>query len=123
MDHIHGSVAERGHVQVPIGTRDDVRDDAEISTGDEARALALVEFVVVVVNSVPQFRIAEGEVLPVVVKRELEQIPTVEERSRGADKQIAGVLSAISIFLVGTVPNALGIFMRTMATSLRTIAP
>ena len=64
MDHIHGSVAERGHVQVPIGTRDDVRDDAEISTGDEARALALVEFVVVVIHFIFQFRIAEGELSP-----------------------------------------------------------
>jgi tRNA A-37 threonylcarbamoyl transferase component Bud32 len=36
---------------------------------------------------------------------------------------IAGVLAAIAVFLVGTVPNALGIFMRAMATSLRTIAP
>jgi hypothetical protein len=36
---------------------------------------------------------------------------------------IAGILSAIGIFLVGVMPHALGVFMKSMAMSLRTVAP
>jgi len=36
---------------------------------------------------------------------------------------IAGVLTGIAVFLLGIVPRGLGIFMRSMAMSLRTIAP
>ncbi len=36
---------------------------------------------------------------------------------------IAGILSAVGIFLVGIVPNGLGTFMKAMAASLRTVAP
>lgn len=36
---------------------------------------------------------------------------------------IAGILTGIGVFLLGIVPRGLGIFMRSMAMSLRTIAP
>jgi len=36
---------------------------------------------------------------------------------------IAGILTAIGVFLLGIVPHGLGIFMKSMAMSLRTIAP
>jgi eukaryotic-like serine/threonine-protein kinase len=36
---------------------------------------------------------------------------------------IAGILTAIGVFLLGIVPHGLGVFMKSMAMSLRTIAP
>jgi len=36
---------------------------------------------------------------------------------------VAGILTAVAVFLVDNVPRALGTFMKAMATSVRTIAP
>src|SRR5437588_12038792 len=55
-------------------------------------AFAFRECVVVVVDTVLQFRIAEREVPPGGIELELEEIPAAEECPRGPDKQIAGVL-------------------------------
>ena len=46
----------------------------------------------VVIHPVIQFWIAERKVLPAIVELEFEEIALIEERSRGADKQIAGML-------------------------------
>src|SRR5258708_1209972 len=93
-DRVNRSVAQRRHVQAAVGTAENVGDDAEVPAGYEAFALAFVELVVVVVDPVPQLRIAEREVFTIVIELELEQVPALEERSRGAHEQIAAVLCA-----------------------------
>src|SRR5207302_4671685 len=91
-DHVDGAIGQRGHIKVAVRTGNDVGADAEVLAGYEARALALVKLVVVVIDLVAQPRVAEGEVLPAVVELELKQIAAVEEGPGGADEQIARVL-------------------------------
>src|SRR5215813_9158005 len=74
MDHIYLTVRERGHVQVTVGTGDDVGDYAKILASDEALALAFIELVVVVVNFVFKFGIGEGELSSALVEGEFEQV-------------------------------------------------
>ena len=70
VDHIYRTVRERGHVQVTVGTTDDVGDDAKILAGDKALALSLIELVVVVIDFVFQFGITERELPSAIVESE-----------------------------------------------------
>ena len=98
VDHIYGSVRERGHVQVAVGTTDDVGDYAKILAGDEALALPFVELVVVVIDFIVQFGITEGELMSATVEGEFEQVPAVEKCPSSTDKEIAGVVRAERAF-------------------------
>src|SRR5262245_32244261 len=98
VDHIYRSVRERGHVQVTVGTTDDVGDNAKILAGDKAFALSLIELVVVVIDFVFQFGIAEGELSSAMVESEFEQVAAIEERPSGTDEEVARVLRAERAF-------------------------
>jgi hypothetical protein len=91
-DHIDRSVGQGSYVEVTVGAADDVGNDPEILPGHQAPALALVELVVVIIDPVLQFWVAEREVPSAVVELEFEEIPFVEECPRGTDKQISGML-------------------------------
>src|SRR5262249_41105341 len=80
------------------GTTADVGDYPKILASNEAPALAFIELIVVVIDFVSQFGIAEGELSSARTESEFEQVPAVEERSSGTDEEIACVLRAERTF-------------------------
>src|SRR5262245_15202584 len=78
-DFVNCAVAEGRHIKIAVRTGNDVGDNAKILTGDQAFAFALVKLVIIVIDSIAQFGIVEGKVLPAMVELELKQIATIEE--------------------------------------------
>ena len=84
--HAPTSIAEASNLLVQLG------DDAKVLSGYEACALSLVELVIVIVDSIFQFFIAEYEMFSAIIEPEFEEVAFVEERSGGADEQISAML-------------------------------
>ena len=91
-DHVDRAVGQRHHIEIAVRSRDKVRADAEVLAGDQTPALALVEFVIVVIDQVGQRWIAEGKVLTCRVQLELEEVAACEKSSRGADEEVVGMV-------------------------------